>query len=113
MQLIASVFAIVFFILLSVLGEVSVPGRFFSWGEIPEPLAAEAADGQGYGEKKEVKTMDDAQRALREYYAGKDVKIGEVKEKELYFEAEIRDRSNKLIDKVIIDKRTGRIRSIL
>src|SRR3990170_1928784 len=61
-----------------------------------------------YGEKKEVLSTEDAQKALREHFSKKDVKIGGITEKELYFEAEIRDRNNTVIDKVIVDKRTGR-----
>jgi hypothetical protein len=38
--------------------------------------------------------------------------IGEVVEKELYFEADIMDKKQAVIDKVIVDKRTGRVRSI-
>ncbi|HUO78143.1 MAG TPA: hypothetical protein VMU21_11270 [Thermodesulfovibrionales bacterium] len=66
----------------------------------------------GYGEKKEVLTPGDAERILRQYFAKKNVTIGEIRERELYFEAEVRDKDNKVIDKVIVDKRTGRIRSI-
>jgi len=66
----------------------------------------------GYGEKKEVLTSGDAERILRQYFAKKNVTIGEIREKDLYFEAEVRDKDNKVIDKVIVDKRTGRIRSI-
>jgi hypothetical protein len=66
----------------------------------------------GYGEKKEVLTPADAEKILKQYFAKKNVTIGEIKERELYFEAEVRDKDNKLIDKVIVDKRTGRIRSI-
>ncbi len=65
----------------------------------------------GYGEKRPVTTVEEAQKALTEYFAKKDVNIGEIREQELFFEAEIRDKSNNLVDKVIVDKRTGRIRS--
>jgi len=65
-----------------------------------------------YGEKKEVLTQGDAEKILRQYFAKKNVTISEIREKELYFEAEVRDKDNKVIDKVIVDKRTGRIRSI-
>jgi len=65
----------------------------------------------GYGEKRPVTTIEEARKALTEYFAKKDVKIGEIKEKKLFFEAEIRDKNNNLVDKVIVDKRTGRIRS--
>ena len=65
-----------------------------------------------YGEKKEIATSEDAQKALKQYFSKKDVVIGEIVEKELYFEAEIMDKKSTVIDKVIVDKRTGRIRSI-
>jgi len=65
----------------------------------------------GYGEKRPVTTIEEARKALTEYFAKKDVKIGEIGEQELFFEAEIRDKANNLVDKVIVDKRTGRIRS--
>ena len=38
--------------------------------------------------------------------------IRNIKEREWFFEAEILDKNNALIDKVIVDKRTGRIRSM-
>ena len=65
-----------------------------------------------YGEKIEVLTIDDARKVLKEYFSKRDVRIGEMQEREFYFEAEVLDRKNNLIDKVIVDKRTGRIRSI-
>lgn len=64
-----------------------------------------------YGEKRPVATLEEAKKVLIAYFAKKDIKIGEIKEKELFFEAEIRDKNNNLVDKVIVDKRTGRIRS--
>ena len=69
-----------------------------------------AAD-TGYGEKRPVTTLEDARKVLAEYFAKKDVRIGEIREHELFFEAEIRDKNDNLVDKVIVDKRTGRIRS--
>lgn len=69
--------------------------------------------GQGiYGEKQKIATEGEARNALKKYFAGKDVVIGELVEKELYFEADIKDRKQAVIDKVIVDKRTGRVRSI-
>jgi len=70
------------------------------------------AEEEGYGAKKPVATMKEAKAALEEYYKGKDVMVGTLKEKELYFEAELLDKNGKVVDRVIIDKRTGRIRSI-
>jgi hypothetical protein len=71
-------------------------------------------DTQGgeYGEKRTVQNAADAMKVLKEYFSKKDVRIGEIREKKLYFEADILDKNNRIIDKVIVDKRTGRIRSI-
>ena len=77
--------------------------------ESTSPYSAPA--DTGYGEKRPVTTIEEAKKVLAGYFSKKDVKIGEIKEQELFFEAEIRDRNNNLVDKVIIDKRTGRIRS--
>jgi hypothetical protein len=65
-----------------------------------------------YGEQKEVASADQAREILKEYFAKKDVKIGKITEKKLYFEAEIRDGEGNLVDVVVVDKRTGRMRSI-
>ncbi len=71
-----------------------------------------AGDSRGFGERRAITTHKEARAMLREYFSTKDVIIGEIIEKELFFEAEIRGKDNALIDKVIIDKRTGRVRSI-
>ncbi len=102
---------------------VSVEGKssvLYAEVFLPSYMVAQQGDsspyggsrGGAYGEKREVRTVEDAQKLLREYFSKRDVKIGEIREKEYHFEADIRDKNNNLIDKVIIDKRTGRIRSI-
>jgi hypothetical protein len=65
-----------------------------------------------YGAKITVKTAEEAKKILQEYFSKDDVKIGQITEKRWFFRAEIVDKSNALVDIVIIDKRTGRIRSI-
>jgi hypothetical protein len=65
-----------------------------------------------YGEKKTVSSMDDAAKILREYFSNRALTIGEIREKDLYYEADVLDKNGKIVDKVIVDKRTGRIRSI-
>ncbi len=70
------------------------------------------AEEKGYGAKEPVSTLKEAKPALEDFYEDKDVEVGEIKEKNLFFEAEILDKKGKVVDKVIIDKRTGRIRSI-
>jgi hypothetical protein len=68
--------------------------------------------GSTYGEKKTVRTVEEAEDILLNYFTGKEVTIGKIREKKLYFEVDILDKNNKKVDSVIIDKRTGRIRSI-
>lgn len=66
-----------------------------------------------YGAKKTVRTADEAEKILKEYFLPYgDVKIGNIRERRWFFEADIKDKNNNLIDIVIVDKRTGRIRSI-
>ena len=66
-----------------------------------------------YGERKAVSTQEEARRILREYFSSvKGARIGHIKERKWFFKAEIRGRDNELLDVVIIDKRTGRIRSV-
>lgn len=64
-----------------------------------------------YGARKTVNTVEAARNILQDFFAREEVKIGEIKEKASFFEAEVRDK-DKLVDIVIVDKRTGRIRSI-
>lgn len=68
-------------------------------------------DSSRYGEKRPVTTAEEARKRLGEYFSKKNVTIGEIEEKELFFEAVILDADKKPVDRVIIDKRTGRIRS--
>jgi hypothetical protein len=79
-------------------------------------LAADTQSQKGtqgdYGEKQKITTTEEARKALKKHFFNKDISIGEVVEKELYFEADIMDRKQAVIDKVIVDKRTGRVRSI-
>jgi hypothetical protein len=43
---------------------------------------------------------------------GVEIRLGKMEERGWYFEAEILDPDGTMIDKVIVDKRAGRIRSI-
>ncbi len=71
-------------------------------------------DGPGwgwYGARKAVKTPQEAKKMLKEYFKGEDVVIGAVRERGRFFEADIKDRKGNVVDRVLIDKRTGRLRS--
>jgi len=66
-----------------------------------------------YGERNAIKSPAEAKKMLSEYFSSVEgVKITIMKERKWFFKAEIRDRKENLIDIVIIDKRSGRIRSI-
>jgi hypothetical protein len=71
--------------------------------------------GRGpYGVRKPVTTVDEAKQVVESYFAGlrENVKTGKIEERNLFFEVEILNQEGALIDKTIVDKRTGRIRSI-
>ncbi len=65
-----------------------------------------------YGARRTVSTLEDARRVLGIYFKDVDVIIGTITERKWFFEAELKDKDDKVVDIVIVDKRTGRIRSI-
>jgi hypothetical protein len=66
-----------------------------------------------YGAREPVKSADEAKKRLEDFYDGEDLVVGKVSERPLYFEASIKHVDGRLVDRVIVDKRSGRIRSIL
>ncbi|MFN3479133.1 MAG: hypothetical protein ACK415_02005 [Thermodesulfovibrionales bacterium] len=66
-----------------------------------------------YGARKQVLTLREAEIILTEYFSRYgDMKVVNIQEKKRFFIAEIRDKNDSIVDIVILDKRTGRIRSI-
>lgn len=65
-----------------------------------------------YGARREVTSEQQARAILVDYFAGRQVTIGPFRERPMFFAAEIFDANGKLVDKVIVHKRSGRIRSI-
>ncbi len=66
-----------------------------------------------YGAKRAVKTPVEANEIILQFYVPKQgIRINRVIESPLFYQAEIINSKGVLVDKVIIDKRTGRIRSI-
>jgi hypothetical protein len=65
-----------------------------------------------YGERKAVRTKTEAREELMKYFSSGRETIGEIKDRGLFFEVEIKGRDNRTVDRIIIDKRTGRIRSV-
>jgi len=82
-------------------------------GRYPHGNYCEGPGGGWYGERKEVRTEAEAKRVLINYFSSQeDIRIGKIKERECFFEAEIKNAKGNLLDRVIVDKRSGRIRSI-
>jgi hypothetical protein len=73
---------------------------------------------QPYGARRNIKTEQEARLLLEKFFLSngnsemRDLKIGRIKEMPNFFEAEILNSQNIPVDLVIIDKRTGRIRSV-
>jgi hypothetical protein len=65
-----------------------------------------------YGANRPVGTVEEARQNLEKYFEGRDVTIGTIIERRGFFEAEIKDKKGGATDRVIIHKRTGRIRSV-
>jgi len=65
-----------------------------------------------YGARRPVGSVREARRILQRYYSDADIIVGPIKERPLFYEARIIDRKGNLIDRVIVDKKSCRIRSI-
>jgi hypothetical protein len=75
--------------------------------------------GQGYGPQYQQEgkplTEKDVKEMLENYVQSTrnpNLKLGKITEKDHYFEAEILTKDNALVDKVLVDKQTGWMRSI-
>lgn len=66
-----------------------------------------------YGARKKVLNLKEAEIILTKYFSRYgDMKVVNIQERKRFFIAEIRDKNDSIVDIVILDKRTGRIRSI-
>lgn len=90
--------------------DASLLGASYAYAGEESPYGG--SQGGTYGEKQRVTTRKEAKRLLNDYFSKKNVTIGQIREKQYYFEADVLDTKGKVVDKVIVDKRTGRIRSI-
>lgn len=68
--------------------------------------------GDGYGDRRPVTSVEDARSQIAQYFEGQDVTVSDVADKQWRYEADIRDKQGAVIDRVMIDKRSGRIRSL-
>lgn len=65
-----------------------------------------------YGDKSRVETAQEAVEIVKGFYSEKNMRAGQIIEKPRFFRIVILDGDSNIIDIVIIDKRSGRIRSI-
>lgn len=71
--------------------------------------------GPGYYRSGEPLTLDQAKTAVERYITyskNPNIKLGQITEKDHYFEAEIVTKEGSLADKLMVDKQTGLIRSL-
>jgi len=65
-----------------------------------------------YGEGKHVRTIDEVRALVAEFLKGTEFTVGEIIEREQFFEVRILDATGKeLMDILLVDKRNRRIRS--
>ena len=64
-----------------------------------------------YGAGRQVKTVEEVKELVTDFLGDTDLSTGEIQERETYFEVEIKDEGGEIIDLLIVDKRTCRIRS--
>ena len=85
---------------------------FSSAGEGPvTPYGAYCKDCAVYGSCKESIPPREALQSLRKYYEERGYRLGAVAHKGRFIEAEVLQNS-KQVDKVLFDRKTGRIRSM-
>jgi hypothetical protein len=68
--------------------------------------------GDWYGARQPVSTAAEAQTQLQNYYAGQGYTVANVREKKWGFRADVLDKNGVIVDRAMIDKRSGRIRSL-
>jgi hypothetical protein len=70
--------------------------------------------GGPYGARRPVHIGEQARVIVERCFATKDqpAHIGKIQENQWYFDVEILDRGSKVVDRVILDKRNGRVRSV-
>lgn len=65
-----------------------------------------------YGSRMRVDSPGKAREILEKFFAADKLAVGRLSERDFYYEADMLDQKGKLVDRVIVDKRNGRIRSI-
>ena len=71
--------------------------------------------GPYYGQPREPLKKEDVKTRIEnmlEYSRNPNLKVGKIEDKGVYFEAEITTQDGSLVDKLLVDKDTGRMRSV-
>ncbi|MDA8423951.1 MAG: hypothetical protein M0Z89_11515 [Nitrospiraceae bacterium] len=90
----------------------SVASAMDGWRDKPFGGYCRGSEWGWYGARKTVRTVEDARKTVQEYYSKDEIKIGDIRDRKHVYEVEIRDKKDELIDVIIVDKRSGRIRTI-
>jgi hypothetical protein len=64
-----------------------------------------------YGAGRRVKTEQEVRELVTEFLVETELAPGEIRDEKTYFEVEVKDKNGEVIDLLIVDKRTCRIRS--
>jgi len=91
------------------------PGQGFGLGQGRSPYGAYCPKRHAdrYGARQPVHSAAEARERLLQLFGANQVTVSDLEERPRHFKANIVDKNGKLLDTVIIDRRSGRIRSIL
>ena len=103
-------------------GPGSGPGAHHGYGMGPGMMGSGMGPGmmgQGYGpqyqQERKPLTEKDVKAMMENYVQSTrnpNLKLGKITEKDYYFEAEIVTKNDSLVDKILVDKQTGWMRSV-
>lgn len=66
----------------------------------------------GYGQRINIRNIEEAISVVQEFYKSPNLKVVPVKESYRFYKMEVQDDHNTVLDIVIVDKFSGRVRSI-
>ena len=64
-----------------------------------------------YGAGRHVRTEEEVRELVSEFLTDTELTAGEIRDEDTYYEVDIRDANGEIVDLLIVDKRTCRIRS--
>lgn len=91
---------------------ILMPLSPFAGEEMITPYGDYCSKCTTYGTCKNTLSPGEAMTAIEQYYREKGYAVGKIQHKGRFIEADIFD-GNRLVDRVIFDRKNGRIRSIL